>query len=157
MPENQYACQCSCGETQFSVKGLPLLRGYCHCTICQEFNQAPFADISIYRAKDVVLPDPESLEYRAYRPPPAVQRGKCRTCETPAVEVMQIFPLPKLVIVPTENLHEDSVVEPSLHTFYNSRVSDIEDDLPKVSGYLKSQIAFGHKLVASLIRRRAIA
>lgn len=156
MLENHHACQCSCGETTFSVQGVPLLRAYCHCTICQEFNQAPFSDISIYRAKDVVLPSPESLEYKAYRPPPAVQRGKCKTCDTPAVEVMQIFPLPKLVIVPTENLHKDCIVEPSLHMFYNSRVSDIEDELPKFSGYLKSQIAFGHKLVVSMLRGRTV-
>lgn len=152
MAENQHACQCSCGETRFSVQGLPLLRGYCHCTICQEFNQAPFADISIFKAGDVILPNPQSVEYKAYRPPPAVQRGKCKTCGTPAVEFMQIFPLPKLIIVPTSNLPEECIVQPVLHAFYHSRVSDIEDDLPKYSGYWRSQIAFGHKVAMSLLR-----
>jgi hypothetical protein len=155
MPENKYVCQCSCGETTFSVQGSPLLRCYCHCTICQEFNQAAFADISIYMAKNVALPSPESLEYKAYRPPPAVQRGKCKSCGSPAVEFLQIPLLAKLIIIPTNTLHQDCVVDPALHMFYNSRVSDVDDGLAKFNGYWKSQAAFGHKLIVSLLGGRA--
>ena len=153
MTENQHQCQCSCGETKFIVNGLPLMRGFCHCSICQEYNQAPFADISVYRARDVVLHDPQSVEYKAYKPPPAVQRGKCKSCGKPAIETMHIFPLPKLVIIPTINLHKECLIDPALHVFYDRRVSEIEDDLPKYNGYLKSQLAFGKKLVAALMRR----
>ncbi len=45
------------------------------------------------------------------------------------------------------------VPEPSIHIFYDTRVADIQDELPKYKGYLKSQLAIGHCLMASLLRR----
>ncbi len=147
-------CRCECGQVQFNVTGTPLMRGFCHCTICQAFNEAPFADITLFRPADVIMPDDTAVEFRAYRPPPAVQRGKCRQCGKPAIEKMHIFPLPKAIIVPSQNIRDDALLpEPSMHVFYNSRVAEVDDDLPKYSGYLKSQLAFSHKLIVSMLRR----
>ncbi|CAA0110137.1 Uncharacterised protein [Zhongshania aliphaticivorans] len=149
--KTEHLAQCSCGHVTYSVQGPPLLRGYCHCTICQEFNQAECADISIYRARDVELPNPALISFQAYRPPPAVQRGVCLHCKKPAIEVMAIFPLPKFIIIPTLNLPSDCHIDPALHIFYQSRASDINDTLPKVNGYLPSQLALGGKLLSALI------
>ncbi|HEY4750960.1 MAG TPA: GFA family protein [Steroidobacteraceae bacterium] len=153
-----YNCQCSCGKARFNVHGRPILRGFCHCTICQAFNQAPYADITLFRAKDVDMPGTEFLRYKAYRPPPAVQRGTCIACERPVVEFMRMPPMPMLIIVPSANILDPAFVpRPSLHIFYNRRSADIDDDLPKFSGYWKSQLAFGRRLVAALLRRESRA
>lgn len=133
------------------------MRAYCHCTICQQFNNGPYADVSIYRAQAVRLPEPESLEYKTYRPPPAVQRGACKSCGSPAVEVMQITALPKLVIVPTMNVPDACVIDPVMHMFYNRRVAAVADDLPKYSGYLQSQLGFGRKLLLAMLNTRTPA
>ena len=146
-------CQCPCGQTQFGVQGRPLLRAFCHCTICQAFNQAPYADVTLFRAKAVNMPSPDLVEYRTYRPPPAIQRGVCPACHRPALEVMNILPMPKLVIVPSANIRDPELfADPSLHIFYNHRVDDVNDGLPKFNGYLNSQLAFGHRLIRSLLR-----
>jgi hypothetical protein len=146
-------CKCFCGSVRFNARGRPIFRGFCHCTICQAFNQAPFADVTLFRSKDVDMPDPASLQYKTYRPPPAVQRGKCLACGRPAIEFLRIFPMPKLIIVPSANILDATLVpDPSLHIFYNRRVADIVDNLPKFNGYWKSQLAFGHKLTVSLLR-----
>ncbi len=151
-------CTCSCGKVQFAVHGRPLLRGFCHCTICQEFNQAPFADFTLFRAKDVDIPAAKLVDFRAYRPPPAAQRGKCRSCGSPVLEIVQIFPLPKLIIVPSKNILDSIVLpKPSLHVFYHRRVADVDDDLPKFNGYWKSQLAFCYKVLASIARGGARA
>jgi hypothetical protein len=151
--DNRQNCQCSCGKARFNVHGRPVLRGFCHCTICQAFNQAPYADITLFHATDVAMPSAEFVEYKVYRLPPAVQRGKCIACGRPVVEFMRIFPMPKLIIVPSSNiLDPEFVPKPSLHIFYDRRLAEIDDDLPKFNGYWKSQLAFGHKLVASLLR-----
>lgn len=39
------------------------------------------------------------------------------------------------------------------HVFYDTRVEDIDDELPKYSGYLKSQLMFAKHLVFGLIAR----
>lgn len=157
MKQTQANGHCPCGQVKFTVQGPPLGRGYCHCTICQAFTQGPYADISVFRARDVQLPDPDLVQYDTYRPPPAVQRGKCRACGGAVVEVMQIFPLPRLVIVPTGNLPEGCRPEPSMHVFYHSRVADLDDDLPKYNGYWPSQLAFGRMLFSALVRGPAPA
>ena len=132
--------------------GRPMLRGFCHCTICQAFNQAPYADITLFRARDVAMPAPDLVEYRAYRKPPALQRGKCIACGGPALEFVQVFPRLKLIIVPSGNILDAGLVpRAALHIFYDRRLADFDDDLPKYTGYWRSQLAFGRKLMASLI------
>ena len=49
----QFDCGCSCGEVEFTISSKPLFRGYCHCTICQRFNDAPYADITVFTADNL--------------------------------------------------------------------------------------------------------
>lgn len=149
-------CQCACGHAKFRVSGQPILRAYCHCTICQSFNHAPYADITLFRPGDVEMPAADLVEYKTLRPPPAVQRGVCASCGKPAIEYLQIFPMPKLVIVPSANIRDTGLVPtPSLHIFYNRRVADIDDGLPKYEGYWKSQLAFGRHLIGALLHKKS--
>ena len=147
--QDQDHAQCRCGHVSFEITGKPLLRGYCHCTICQEFNQADRADISLYRAKDIAMPEESRVEYKAYTSPPMVYRGKCVECQQPAIEYISLPLMPKLVIVPTFNIkNQASLPKPQFHLFYRSRVGDSDDGLPKYDGYFKSQLS----LMAALIR-----
>ncbi|MDX1498066.1 MAG: GFA family protein [Salinisphaeraceae bacterium] len=153
MPEQTGHCEC--GKSRFTIHGKPLIRGYCHCTICQQFNQAPFSDISVYRQSDVDMPEDDLVEYKVYQKPAFVQRGKCKTCGKPAIEKLRLPGLPKMVIVPNQNVQDASLLpEPQLHAFYDSRVADVEDGLPKYSGYLASQTVFTFKMIAGLFRGR---
>ena len=136
-------CTCSCGATSFQTIGEPLFRFLCHCTICQRFNSAPFADILVYRAADVALPPARAVIFDTYKPPPNVQRGKCATCGQPAIVVFTARFLPRLVTVPRPMFRADAELpSPVAHMFYNKRVSDAKDPYPKHRGYLRSQIAF---------------
>lgn len=152
----QIRCQCACGQVQFSTRDVPLLRFICHCTICQNFNQAPHGDYSVFRLGDVELPPADAVRYGAYRPPPAIQRGQCAACGRPALELMQLPLLPQLAFVPTAVLQNSAgVPPPALHTFYHRRRADHNDSLPKLNGYLPSQIAFMWKLLSAMLRRKA--
>jgi len=35
--------RCPCGTTTFAIDGPPPFRAFCHCTICQAYNGAPYA------------------------------------------------------------------------------------------------------------------
>ena len=148
-------CACSCGATSFEATGTPLFRILCHCTICQRFNDAPFADVIVYRAQDVALPEPGAVNFETYKPPPNVQRGKCASCGQPAVEVFAAPVLPKLVMVPRSMLRPDAKApKPVAHIFYDKRISDAADELPKHEGFVRSQLAF-LKYLRSATRRQA--
>lgn len=146
-------CACSCGATSFQAVGAPQFRVLCHCTICQRFNGAPFADVLVFRAEDIKLPPSGVVDFDTYKPPPNVQRGKCATCDQPALEVFAAPILPKLVMVPRPMFGSDAELpSPVAHIFYEKRVSDAEDSWPKHRGYLRSQVAFLKHLLSA--RRR---
>ena len=146
---------CACGAVRFGLHGRPLLRLFCHCTICQSFNQAPFADVTVLRARDVTLAQPEGVAFRTFRPPPAVRRGTCRVCDKPAIEYLWLPPVPRLAIIPSANLDggAGALPAPALHVFYDRRVADIDDALPRYDGYLRSQLAISRRLVSALLHR----
>lgn len=134
---------CTCGATSFQADGEPLFRILCHCTICQRFNSAPFADVLVFQAEDVTLPPRDAVNFETYKPPPNVQRGKCATCGQPAVEVFTAPILPKLVMVSRAMPGLDAQLPvPKAHIFYDKRVTDAKDTYPKYRGFLRSQLAF---------------
>ena len=136
-------CTCSCGATRFQTVGAPLFRIFCHCTICQQFNNAPFADILVHRAADVALPPATAVSFDTYKPPPNVQRGRCATCGQPAIVVFAAPVLPRLVTILRPMFGSDAELPaPVAHLFYDRRVSDVDDPYPKHKGYFRSQIAF---------------
>lgn len=144
---------CHCAATKIAVHGKPLVRGYCHCTICQKFNQAPFADITIFRARDVQFTNENTVEFRAYRAPPLLQRGECTGCHHPAIEFLHLPAMPKLAMLPSANIDAPELTpSPALHIFYGTRVADMDDGLPKYNSYISSQIAFGRRILAALLR-----
>ena len=147
--------QCACGASSFTVSGPPVLRLICHCTICQEFNDAAFADVSIYTADNVNLPDNQPISFSTFKKPPAVQRGKCQKCGKPAIEFFHLPVMQDLVMIPSENIAKSvELPAPKVHIFYHRRIADINDALPKVSGPIRSQLAMGRCLLPGLMRNK---
>jgi hypothetical protein len=145
-------CVCECGSVSYSVPSKPLFRMYCHCSICQKFNDAAYGDIFVYRAADVERPKEGLVEFSTFRPPPNVQRGKCVSCKKPAIEILEAPLFPKLILVPGSMLSNSDALAASVgHVFYEGRVADMHDSLPKHSGYLKSQLVFGKHLLKALL------
>jgi hypothetical protein len=151
--DKQQSGQCSCGFIRFSITGPALLRAYCHCTICQEFNQVPFADVTAFRAKDVVIADESDIVYKSYKKGSGIQRGKCKMCDKPAIEQFSLPLLPKLTIIPSENINNaEFLPDPVCHIFYDSHIVDIDDELPKYHGFIKSQLTFTRRLLSALFK-----
>lgn len=144
---------CRCGASSFTLTGTPIIRLLCHCTICQRFSKAAFSDTTVFRARDVQLPSDAPIHFDSYRPPPNVQRGQCTACNNPAIEVLSMPLVPRFYIVPSANIDEPSLVpEPAMHLFYEHRIAEAQDDLPKYSGYWPSQLAMIRQLLVNLLR-----
>lgn len=140
--------RCSCGATRFAVRGRPLLRFHCHCTICQAYNGAPWGDVVVYRAADVEILDDSQVAYRAHKRPPILLRGTCTRCGGAALEKPSLSLPPRLTLVPRQTLGAEAELPgPALHIFYRSRRQDVDDDRPKYNGYLASQSALALALL----------
>ncbi len=149
-PVTQTNCHCPCGESGFSYHGTPVLRFFCHCSICQQVYGKPFADIVALRSKQIALPPENDIEFSKHRLPPAVNRGVCKSCNRPVAGFLPVVPGFGLAFIPAANLPAAELPEPSMHNFYHRRVADINDELPKVSGYWKSQWAVTASFLTAL-------
>lgn len=148
-------CACPCGNVSFSILGPPLFRILCHCTICQRFNDAPFADVVIYDASSVGEPGPGTVDYDTYKPPPNLKRGKCAACGAAAIEKLTVPLLPRLTMVPAAVHSSDAdIPAPRAHIFYGTRQEDAGDALPKHVGFIASQLAFVKHFIAAKASRR---
>jgi hypothetical protein len=147
-------CSCACGHGYVEVSGSPVLRFKCHCTICQSVYGKPFADIVALRSNQVARPVSPVLQFRRHRLPPAVSRGTCSSCNKPVVGFLPLAPFFGLAFVPAENFPASvTLPEAALHTFYDRRVADVHDELPKISGYWTSQWAVSSRFMCGLMRR----
>jgi hypothetical protein len=141
---------CECGACSFEVHTSPKARFRCHCLICQAFNDKPFADMVAVRVKDVVLKNTGNISYKKYRLPPNFNRGVCRTCGKPFVEIAGFGPF-KVMFIPASNFELTAWLPPiQLDIFYHRRVLDMPDSLPKYSGYYSSQLAVGKIIMRGL-------
>ena len=151
-------CACSCGASRFTVAGAPIGRFFCHCTICQKAYSKPFADVSYFWAKSVTLPDNRAIEFRRHRPPLAMRRGECAQCGNPVVNFLGFPRSLALAFVPSQNFPEAAELPaPDAHIFYDRRVADIADAVPKVSGYWASEARVTRSLLAGLFGRKRAA
>ena len=87
---------------------------------------------------------------REYRLPPNFNRGVCRTCGKPVVEVAGAGPF-KVMFIPASNFEiRDRLPPVRVDIFYHRRVQDMHDSLPKYSGYFASEWAVGKLIMAGL-------
>ena len=123
-----------------------------------ELQRTPHADVTVFPARAVTLPDNSGVTFRRYRPPPAIDRGSCPACGGPVVEFMTLGPLKMLAFAPSQDFERPSELpEPSLHIFYHRRAADATDLLPKVSGYWASEMAVSRTIFGGLLRPKGAA
>ena len=141
METNQHSCKCPCGTNKFSAVGDPIVRFFCHCTICQDKYQAPFADVTLFKLPAVRLPK-KATTYGKYKRFAAIDRGICDACHKPVMAKMGAGDK-GYAFIATQNFIDPSALPPSvMHVFYGTRAADIEDELPRHSSWLSSQWAF---------------
>ena len=151
-------CGCLCGASRFIVAGDPIGRFFCHCTICQKAYAKPFADVTYFWAESVTLPDSRAIEFRRHRAPPAMRRGTCAKCGNPVVNLLGFPRSLALAFVPSQNFSEAAELPaPDAHIFYDRRIGDIADAVPKFSGYWASEAYVTRSILGGLFGRTRAA
>ena len=149
-------CACPCGASRFAVAGHAVTRLLCHCIICQSVYRQPHADVTAFWAGAVTLPANHKIQFKKYRSPPALRRGTCRACGAPVISYLRLAPFVQLAFVPSRNFSKPSALPaPSAHIFYHRRVADAVDDLPKISGYWRSEMAVTKLVMKSMFYSNA--
>ncbi|KAJ5612058.1 hypothetical protein N7510_005252 [Penicillium lagena] len=133
---------CLCGKVSYVLKrDKPLESKYCHCRVCQVNHGAPFQwAFIIYKHEMSFLTGAHGVsryetphESQMYGPHTKVS---CSSCHTPIMDecenVCLIFPqLIEITGSNGEQRKQREVFKPKCHVFYESRMEDILDGLPK--------------------------
>lgn len=153
MTQETINTSCQCGQSTVAFTGPAVLRFICHCSICQKVYNKPYADIVLLKSSQVLKPADLALVFHKHKRPPAVNRGVCPSCKRPMLATMPLAPGFGMAFIPADNIPKGTALpEPSFHTFYNSRVADVDDASPKVGGYWKSQWAVSKGFLAGLLK-----
>jgi len=151
-------CACLCGASRFAVAGTPIGRFLCHCTICQKAYGKPFADVTYFWADSVTLPANQPVEFHRHRLPPALRRGRCVKCGNPVLSLLGPAPGLTLAFVPSQNFPRPAELPPpDRHIFYDRRVADVADSVPKLDGYWASEAHVARSILAGLFGRKRAA
>ena len=142
-----YNCQCPCGATRLTVQGKPISRFICHCTICQEKYEAPFADVTLFKLSAVESPANDAIVFGKYKRFGAVERGFCASCDKPILARTGSGQKDFAFIGTRNYLQPEQLPPAEMHVFYGTRVADVDDDLPKYSNGISSRYAFIKRLL----------
>ncbi|MBP2280410.1 hypothetical protein RCH20_000112 [Psychrobacter sp. PL15] len=142
---------CACYSNTYTINNKPIGRFICHCTICQEFTGQAYNDVTILLKSDVSELDLTRTNFRRWKLPPNINRGLCILCNKPSIEMAVGG---NLILVPTTNYPNMAALpEPTMHLFYNRRVEDSDDDLPKYNGLMQSQTMMIKALAQGMYKR----
>ena len=142
---------CSCCSNTYTINHAPMARFICHCKICQEYTGQAYNDITVLLKPDVSELNLMRTKFRRCKLPPNISRGLCKRCNKPSIEMAMGG---NLVLIPTNNYPDIAALpEPTMHLFYNRRVEDINDDLPKYKGFAQSQAMIVKTLAQGMYNR----
>ena len=83
-----------------------------------------------------------------------LQRGLCRHCQAPVVAFLALLPGVKVAIIPAQNYPAEAALpDVKAHIFYHRRQHDIDDDVPKISGFLLSELKAMQLIITGLWHR----
>ena len=150
--KNKVVGYCECGMNQVEFSSLPITRFICHCLVCQAYTGQPYSDVSVFATAQIMDMDVRATTFKRYKLPPNIQRGLCKHCLQPSIE---FGVLGQFILIATKNIKAaQALPEPQMHIFYHRRVGDIDDDLPKHTGFIKSQLQAAKIILQGLIATR---
>ena len=137
----KYRARCHCGAVRYEVDADPLDAKICHCLACQKLHGAPMQWAAIFHKRHVRIThgighlkffNGELLRYERILP----CKVSCGRCGTPIADEGRRMWLafPSLFDFGDASRVPESF-RPTCHIFYNLRVVDMNDDLPKWSGH----------------------
>jgi hypothetical protein len=129
-PTSKLTGRCACGAVSWEGRGTPEITFYCHCSLCRRSGGAAFVGAAGFKPENVTFFGEANI--RDFIPPKSkVPRRFCKKCSSYIAEdarpVLGIYALPLgLCQDPVEKIYR-----PAQHIFYDSRIIEIDDSLPK--------------------------
>ena len=124
---------CDCGEVEVTTSGAPRVHGYCHCEDCRELLQVPYHSVLAWEPDQVSIIKGEGDVIAYQHPRKRMTRVFCRHCGDVLynTNAMGWKLISQLMFKKCNGDALPEGFESTSHFFYDRRVIDIADSLPK--------------------------
>ena len=130
---NDYRLRCDCGSVELSTTGLPKVHAFCHCEDCRNLLDVPYHSIVAWNAENVQISDGAEHAVEYPHPTLSMTRVFCQRCGETLynTNAMGWKLVSQLLISKRNNGALPPEFRSNAHFFYDRRVIDIDDDIPK--------------------------
>ncbi|MCK7548207.1 GFA family protein [Marinobacter koreensis] len=125
--------RCDCGTIEITTTGDPRVHAYCHCEDCRELLQVPFHSVLAWNPEQVAVTRGKEQLQTFQHPTKRMTRVFCRECGEVLYNTnAKGWKLISQLLYRKNNGNElPASHQSSAHFFYDRRIIDIDDALPK--------------------------
>ncbi|MFM4805448.1 GFA family protein [Aeromonas bivalvium] len=130
---NNYQVSCDCQAVSVSMEGQPRVHAYCHCEDCRELLQVPYHSVLAWEAERLHISKGAGEVVSFQHPHKRMTRVFCKHCGEILYNTNAMgWKLVSQHLFKKCNADQlPSGFEANAHFFYDRRVIDIADNLPK--------------------------
>ena len=130
---NEHLVHCQCGAVEVKLGNSPIVHATCHCDDCRDLLDIPFHAVTAWNKDDFTIVKGENDLSVYQHPTLEMSRCFCRHCGETVfnTNAMDWRVVSQLLIAKCNNNEVPEALRSNRHFFYEQRVVDIRDDLPK--------------------------
>ncbi len=124
---------CDCQAVEVTMTGNPKVHAFCHCEDCRELLQVPYHSVLAWEADQVQVTKGEDAIVEFQHPHKRMKRIFCKHCGDVLynTNAMGWKLVSQLMFRKCNNDQLPESHQSNAHFFYDRRIVDIDDQLPK--------------------------
>ena len=130
---NEYSVHCDCNAVEVTTQGDPRVQAYCHCEDCRDLLQIPYHSVLAWDPEQVQITKGEENTVSFQHPTKKMKRIFCKHCGDVLYNTNGMgWKLVSQIMF--RKCHDGELPEAyasKAHFFYDRRIIDIDDELPK--------------------------
>ena len=128
-----YEISCKCNSVSLTLHKKPIVHAFCHCTDCRDLLDIPYHSVTAWKEENVSFNKGKDDITIYQHPTLKMQKHFCSFCGEILFNTngMNWRVVSQLLISKCNNGILPEELKSSRHFFYEQRVTDIKDSLPK--------------------------
>ena len=124
---------CDCGTVEVTMTGEPKVHAFCHCEDCRDLLQVPYHSVLAWEPEQVSVTKGEPSVKTFQHPSKRMTRVFCADCGELLynTNAMGWKLVSQILVLKTNGYTLPESYQPNGHFFYDRRIVDIDDALPK--------------------------
>ena len=133
MENKEYEIKCGCGAVTVRMYGKPKVHAHCHCEDCRDLLNIPYHSVVAWEADNLHISAGQENTSTFHHPTLKMTRVFCTHCGDTVYNTNALdWKITSQHLI-RKNYDGELPEEfmPTAHFYYNERIIDIDDDLPK--------------------------